>query len=79
MRRGDEVLDRLFVLVQPGLEVGLVEDARALGLREDEVEVEEEAEVGVEGDPRRVEELGREIERGERDGEGRGGKGEVPD
>jgi hypothetical protein len=31
--------------------VGLVDDAGALGLWQDEVEVEQEAEVGVEGDP----------------------------
>jgi len=52
--RGDEVLDGLLVVVEVGLEVGLVEDAGALGLGEDEVEVEEEAEVAVEGDPRRT-------------------------
>lgn len=51
MGRGDEVFYLLLVGVQPGLDVGLVDEAGALGLGEDEVEEEEEAEVGVEGDP----------------------------
>lgn len=51
MRRGDEVLDCAFVVLEPGVDVGCVEDAGALGLREDEVEEEEEADVGVEGNP----------------------------
>lgn len=49
--RGDEVLDGGFVVLEPGVDVGLVDDARALGLGEDEVEEEEQADVGVKGDP----------------------------
>lgn len=49
--RGDEVLDGGFVVLEPGVDVGLVDDARALGLGEDEVEEEEQADVGVKGNP----------------------------
>lgn len=49
--RGDEVLDLALVGLEPGVDVGLVDDARALGLGQDEVEEEEEAGEGVEGDP----------------------------
>ena len=54
MRRCDKVLYLLLVVVQPGLDVGLVDDAGALGLWQDEVEEEEETEVGVEGNPERA-------------------------
>lgn len=48
---GDEVVDCELVVVQEGVDVLLVEDAGALGLWEDEVEEEKEAEPGVEWDP----------------------------
>lgn len=51
MRVGDEGLDPRFVLREEGVDVGLVKEARALGLGQDEVGEGEEAEVGVEGDP----------------------------
>jgi len=40
VRRGDELLDFAFVLFEPGVQVGLVQDPGALGLGEDEVEEE---------------------------------------
>ena len=48
---GDEVLDARLVGLEVGVHARLVEDAGALGLGEDEVEEEGEADVGVEGDP----------------------------
>lgn len=51
MGGGDEVLDVGLVAGEVGVDVGLVDEAGALGLGEDEVEEEAEAEVGVEGDP----------------------------
>lgn len=48
---GDEVLDLALVLGEERVDVGLVEEAGALGLGEDEVEEEDEADVGVERDP----------------------------
>lgn len=47
----DEVVDLSLMVDDEGLEVGEVEVFGALGLREDEVEEEEEAEPGVEGHP----------------------------
>lgn len=49
--RGDEFLDGGFVFFESRVDVFLVDVPGALGLGEDEVEEEEEAEVGVEGDP----------------------------
>lgn len=49
--RGDQFLDGGFVFFQSRVDVFLVDVPGALGLGEDEVEEEEEAEVGVEGDP----------------------------
>jgi hypothetical protein len=51
---GDEVVDCKLVVMEEGVEVLLVEDAGALGLRKNEVEEEEEAEPGVEWNPRVV-------------------------
>ena len=51
--RGDEVFDMGLVAGEVWVDVGLVDEAGALGLGEDEVEEEGEAEVGVEGDPSR--------------------------
>lgn len=47
----DEGVDVVFVVGEEGVDVGLVEEAGALGLGEDEVGEEEEADVGVEGEP----------------------------
>jgi hypothetical protein len=47
----DEEVDVLFVLDDEGLNVGVVEEFGALGLGEDEVGEEEEADPGVEGEP----------------------------
>lgn len=58
---GDEVLDLTLVLAEEGVDVGFVDEARALGLREDEVEEEEEADVRVERDP-----VGVDVSEGER-------------
>ena len=49
--RGDEGLNVGFVVGEEGVDVLLVDGARALGLRKDEVGEGEEAEVGVEGEP----------------------------
>ena len=49
--RCDEVLYVRLVLLEVRVDVGLVDEAGALGLWEDEVEEEAEADVGVEGDP----------------------------
>lgn len=51
MGRGDEDVDVVFVGGEEGVDVVLVDEAGALGLGEDEVGEEEEAEVGVEGEP----------------------------
>jgi hypothetical protein len=48
---GYEVVDCNFVLLEEGMDVGLVEDFCALCLREDEVQEETKAEPCVEGDP----------------------------
>lgn len=48
---GDEVFDFGLVFLEVGVDVGLVDDAGALGLGEDEVQEEDEADVCVEGDP----------------------------
>lgn len=48
---GYEVVDGEFMGAQEGVQAGLVDEARALGLWGDEVEEEEKAEPGVEGDP----------------------------
>ena len=48
---GDEIVDCEFVFVEEGVDVCLVEDACALGLGQDEVEEETEADPGVEWDP----------------------------
>jgi len=47
----DEDVDVGFVLSDEGLYIGLIEEAGALGLGQDEVGEQEEAEVGVEGKP----------------------------
>jgi len=47
----DEDVDVGFVLGDEGLYIGLIEEAGALGLGQDEVGEQEEAEVGVEGKP----------------------------
>lgn len=47
----DELLDGGFVLLEVGVEVGLVEVTGALGLGQDEVQQEAETQVRVEGDP----------------------------
>jgi hypothetical protein len=49
--RGDELFDGGLVLLEARVDVFFVDEAGALGLGEDEVEQEEEADVGVEGDP----------------------------
>lgn len=49
--RGDELLYGRLVFFQFGVDVGFVEVAGALGLGEDEIEQETEADVAVEGDP----------------------------
>lgn len=51
MGRGDEVVDVVFVGGEERVDVRLVEEAGPLGLGEDEVGEEEEAEVGVKGEP----------------------------
>lgn len=51
MGRGDEDIDVVFVGGEEGVDVVLVDEAGALGLGEDEVGEEEEAEVGIEGEP----------------------------
>lgn len=51
MRVGDESLYLGLMLREEGVDVGLVEEAGALSLGQDEVGEDEEAEVGVEGDP----------------------------
>lgn len=45
----DEVVDVVFVVGEEGVDMGLVDEFCALGLGEDEVAEEEEAEGGVEG------------------------------
>lgn len=54
MGRGDEVVDSEFVSLEEGVDVFLVENFGALGLGEDEVEEEDEADPGVEWDPVKV-------------------------
>lgn len=51
MGGGDQVLDLRLVVLEVRVDVGGVDDAGALGLREDEVEEEEETDVGVQRDP----------------------------
>lgn len=51
MGGGDEDIDIVFVGGEEGVDVVLVDEAGALGLGEDEIGEEEEAEVGVEGEP----------------------------
>ena len=51
MGGGDEDVDVVFVGGEERVDVGLVDEAGALGLGEDEVGEEEEAEVGVERQP----------------------------
>lgn len=51
MGGGDEVLDGGLVLQEIRVDVCLVDDARALGLGEDEVEEEEKTDICVKGDP----------------------------
>jgi hypothetical protein len=48
---GDEVVDFALVVVEEGLDVLLVGEGGALGTRHDQVQVEEEADPGIEGDP----------------------------
>ena len=47
----NEDIDVVFVSGEEGVDVQLIDEACALGLREDEVGEEEEAEVGVEREP----------------------------
>lgn len=49
----NEFVNFRFILGKEGVDVGLVEDACALGLGQDEVGEEEEAEVGVKREPRK--------------------------
>lgn len=51
MGGGDEDIDIVFVGGEEGVDVVLVDEAGALGLGEDEIGEEEEAEIGVEGEP----------------------------
>jgi hypothetical protein len=60
---GDEVVDCDLVIVEEGVDVRLVEDAGALGLWEDEVEEEAEADPGVEWDPADVRSCSIELKR----------------
>ena len=60
----DEAIDVVLVLREEGVHVGGVEELGALGLGEDEVGEEEEAEKGVEGDPGE-DEVGPVVEEGE--------------
>lgn len=50
----DKVVNFRFILGKEWVDVGLVEEACALGLGQNEVGKEEEAEVGVEREPRKV-------------------------
>lgn len=52
MGRGYEIVDCKFVVVEEGVDMLLIQDTRALGLGEDEVEEEKESEPSVEWDPR---------------------------
>ena len=47
-----EIIDRNLVFAEERMDVLLIEDARSLGLRKDEVKEETEAEPGVEWNPR---------------------------
>lgn len=49
----DELVDLGFILFKPRVDLLFVDDARTLGLGEDEVEEEEEANVSVKGNPDR--------------------------
>ena len=49
--RGDELFDGGFVFFEARVDVFFVDEARTLGLGENEVEEEEQADVGVEGNP----------------------------
>lgn len=51
MRFADEDIDVVLVVGEEGVDVGLVEEFGALGLREDEVGEDDEAEESVEGEP----------------------------
>lgn len=51
MRVGDEVLYFGLVLGEEGVDIGLVEEARPLGLGQNEVGQDKESDVGVERDP----------------------------
>ena len=64
---GDDAVDFCFVLDEEGLDVACVEEAGALGLGQDEVGEEEEAEGAVEGEPGEEWEVGFE-EQEEREG-----------
>jgi hypothetical protein len=48
---GYKVIDCNLVFAEEGMDMGFVENASSLGLREDEVEEEAEANPGIEGDP----------------------------
>lgn len=49
--RGDEVIDLRLVLLEEGVNLLFVDYARALGLREDEIEEEEESQVAIKRNP----------------------------
>ena len=51
MGLADEEVDVVLVLDDEGLNVGVVEEFGALGLGQDEVGEEDEADPGVEGEP----------------------------
>ena len=51
MGAGDEVVDLRLVVLEEGVDVVLVDDPRALRLRQDEVEQEAQADVAVERNP----------------------------
>lgn len=50
----NESVNFRFILGKEGVNVGLVEDACALGLGQNEIGEEEEAEVGVKREPRKT-------------------------
>ncbi len=64
MRVRDEDIDVMLIVREERVHVPLVEEARTLGLGQDEVGEEEEAEGGVEGEPT-DEEVGPVFEEGE--------------
>ena len=51
MSTRNELVDLVFVLFEPWVDVLFVDDTRTLGLGEDEVEEEDETDIRIEGDP----------------------------